>query len=117
MQCCDYNLISVDYAPLARSLCYIQAASNADLVANCTAQLVDAMVKNYGFDLKKFHVIGFSLGAQIAGLMANFLKSGKFERTTGMSVGEEGRGYLNTLYINICFINISPCMDVLISTG
>ncbi|XP_026315750.1 pancreatic triacylglycerol lipase-like [Hyposmocoma kahamanoa] len=84
MECCDYNLISVDYGPLARSPCYIQAVDNTQLVANCTAQLVNVLVQDYGFDLSKFHVIGFSLGGQIAGIMANFMTSGRLERVTGL---------------------------------
>lgn len=84
MECCDYNLISVDYNPIARDSCYIQAARNTELVGMCTAQLVDEMVKNYNFNLSKIHPIGFSLGGQIVGFISNYVTSGRFERVTGM---------------------------------
>ncbi|XP_026315857.1 pancreatic triacylglycerol lipase-like [Hyposmocoma kahamanoa] len=84
MECCDYNLISVDYNPIARDPCYIQAARNTELVGMCTAQLVDEMVKNYNFSLSKIHPIGFSLGGQIVGFIGNYMTSGRFERSTGL---------------------------------
>ncbi|XP_063538222.1 pancreatic triacylglycerol lipase-like [Cydia strobilella] len=84
MKCCNYNVISVDYNPIAREPCYFQAAQNTELVGKCTAQLIDQLVTEHGFDLKKFHIIGFSLGGQTAGLTANFLTSGKLERISAL---------------------------------
>jgi hypothetical protein len=82
MQCCDYNIISVDYNPIAREPCYLEAAKNTKLVGKCTAQLIDELIKNYGFDLNKFHPIGFSLGGQVTGFIGNHLESGKLYRIT-----------------------------------
>lgn len=86
MKVCDCNIISVDYEPLARDLCYIEAAHNADLVGMCTAQLVDELVQNYGFNLSLIHPIGFSLGGQVLGFVANHMKSGRFNRITGILI-------------------------------
>ncbi|XP_026315649.1 inactive pancreatic lipase-related protein 1-like isoform X2 [Hyposmocoma kahamanoa] len=83
-KCCDYNIISVDYNPLASGRCYIQGAHNAKLVGMCIAQLVDELVQNHGFNLSLIHPIGFSLGGQIAGFIGNYLKSGRLYRITGL---------------------------------
>ncbi|XP_011559508.3 phospholipase A1 1 [Plutella xylostella] len=84
MQCCDYNIITVDYNPIAREPCYMYAAFNTDLVGKCTAQLIDRLVQNYSIALDRFHVIGFSLGGQVAGFVGYYLESGKLRRITGL---------------------------------
>ncbi|CAH2108308.1 unnamed protein product [Euphydryas editha] len=84
MECCDYNIISVDYNKIALEPCYIEAAQNTELVGMCLAQLIDELVQNYRFQLSQFHIIGFSLGGQTAGNVANFLKSGKLDRISGL---------------------------------
>lgn len=63
----QYNIISVDYAELAKSPCYVSAVGNVPTVANCTAHLIDFMLEREIFDIDSIHVIGFSLGAQTAG--------------------------------------------------
>lgn len=79
----DYNVISVDWSPLAPSPCYVQATYNVALVGNCTAQLLDEMVRLGVTPLDNIHVIGFSLGGQVAGNIANYIQSGKLTRITG----------------------------------
>lgn len=80
----EYNIISVDYNPLAREPCYVQAVSNLPVVARCTAQLLDFLVTNGMFRLDDIHVIGFSLGAQTSGLISNYMRSGRLKRITGL---------------------------------
>lgn len=96
----EFNIISIDYKNLARDFCYITAVSNLPTVANCTAQLLDFLIDENIFTLESIHVIGFSLGAQTAGLIANYLKTGrKLKRITGLDpakplfirVGNDGR--------------------------
>lgn len=82
----DYNVVSVDYHPLALEPCYLQAVQNLPTVAKCTAQLLDLLVSMNIFKLDAIHVIGFSLGAQTAGMVANFIKSGKLKRITGNNI-------------------------------
>ncbi|VVD04615.1 unnamed protein product [Leptidea sinapis] len=83
LECCNYNIISLDYNKLALEGCYIEAVYNTQLVGMCTAQLIDHLV-DLGLRLKDFHVIGFSLGAHVAGMIANYLKSGQLERITAL---------------------------------
>ncbi|XP_045495126.1 lipase member H-A-like [Colias croceus] len=83
LECCDYNIISVDYNKIALEPCYLHAAANTELVGMCTAQLIDGLVSQ-GVPLEDFHVVGFSLGAQTAGFIAKYLKSGLLERITAL---------------------------------
>ncbi|XP_004927688.1 pancreatic lipase-related protein 3 [Bombyx mori] len=84
MKCCDYNVISVDYNNIALEPCYLESARNTELVGKCTAQLIDNLIKIHGFKMQRFHVIGFSLGAQTAGYMANYLINGRLSRITAL---------------------------------
>jgi pimeloyl-ACP methyl ester carboxylesterase len=81
----DFNIISVDYSRLAQAPCYLTAVSNLPTVANCTAQLLDHLIDENFFTLDAIHVIGFSLGAQTAGMIANYMRKGrKLKRITGL---------------------------------
>ena len=73
----------MDYRPLALEPCYIHAVQNLPVVAKCIAQLIDYLIDREIFKLDQFHVIGFSLGAQTAGMIVNFMKNGKLKRITG----------------------------------
>lgn len=79
----EFNVISIDYHPLAPEPCYVQAVHNLPLVAKCTAQLLDYMMGKGMFTLDDLHIIGFSLGGQTAGMIGNFVKTGKLRRITG----------------------------------
>jgi pimeloyl-ACP methyl ester carboxylesterase len=80
----NFNIISVDYKEIAKYPCYYSAAYSIATVANCTAQMIDFMVDENIFSMSDIHVIGFSLGAQTAGMVANYIKDGrKLKRITG----------------------------------
>ena len=81
----DINVISVDWSALAPAPCYVQATYNVALVGNCTAQLLDEMVRLRVARLQDIHVVGFSLGGQVAGNIANYLRAGRLTRITGRS--------------------------------
>ena len=78
------NIISVDYANLVREPCYFQAVENSDVVAKCTSQFLEELINiRSDFDLTQIHVIGLSLGAQVAGQISNYFTLGQIERITG----------------------------------
>lgn len=78
------HVISVDYSSLAAFPCYYPwAVSNARVVARCLAQLTDNLIESGIYMDKDIHLIGFSLGAQIAGLAANSVKQ-PLRRITGV---------------------------------
>lgn len=69
---------------LAKDPCYITAVMNVPVIGRCCAQLVEVLVTKRGIPLENFHVLGFSLGAQVAGAIGNFMEIGQLERITGL---------------------------------
>ncbi|XP_045473071.1 phospholipase A1-like [Harmonia axyridis] len=81
-----YNVIAVDWGLLANIPCYPTAFLNTWHVAQCTSILIIGLIAN-GISLKKIHVVGFSLGAHIAGFTGTQLKETaglKLSRITGL---------------------------------
>lgn len=76
-------MISVDYSRLAGNPCYREAVLNAPLVGRCLAQLIDNLINQHIVSNDQLHVIGFSLGSQVAGQTANFVKQ-KLNHITGL---------------------------------
>lgn len=80
------NVIVVDWG-LGSSVLnlYDAAAGNTRLVGAQVAELIDVLHRNFHVALNKFHIIGHSLGAQVAGFAGEKLvKSGKvIARITG----------------------------------
>lgn len=82
------HVLSVDYGPLVKESCYIPwGVKNAPIVAKCLAQFINNLIANDIYDMEDIHLIGFSLGAQIAGLSANYLQK-KLRRITGLPEDE-----------------------------
>ncbi|XP_066901536.1 lipase member I-like [Halyomorpha halys] len=77
------NLIVVDWSSLAAGPWYHSAVANTKVVAKWLAGVIDSLVIR-GLPLESFHVIGFSLGAEIAGLTAKKISVGKLRRVTGL---------------------------------
>lgn len=48
--------------------------------------MIDTLVQYKVFKLEELHVIGFSLGGQVAGQVGQFVKSGKITRITGLFI-------------------------------
>lgn len=72
------NVVIVDWGVGAKHMNYMIAASNTRTVGAYTGRLITAMVP----DLSSVHVIGHSLGAQIAGFVGAWTE-GKIGRITG----------------------------------
>uniref|UniRef100_A0A1I8PL45 Lipase domain-containing protein n=1 Tax=Stomoxys calcitrans TaxID=35570 RepID=A0A1I8PL45_STOCA len=80
----NVDVISVDYEPMAALPCYYPwAVQNARVVGKCLAQLLNVFHDQGIYTPQMIHIIGFSLGAQIAGLAANDLNF-KVNRITGL---------------------------------
>ncbi|EDV57473.2 pancreatic triacylglycerol lipase [Drosophila erecta] len=79
----DVYVISIDYGPLVAYPCYIQAVQNLPLVSRCLAQLINNLVDRAIVANDQIHLIGFSLGGQVAGQTANYVKR-KLKRITGL---------------------------------
>uniref|UniRef100_W8B6W0 Pancreatic lipase-related protein 2 n=1 Tax=Ceratitis capitata TaxID=7213 RepID=W8B6W0_CERCA len=77
----EYNIIYVDWAILSPGPCYMSAVHNTKHVGACVAQLVERILEMGTTDI---HVIGFSLGAQLANYVARNLGSFMLPRITGL---------------------------------
>lgn len=66
-----YNVISIDYGNVVPYPCYIQAANNMLRVGKCFARFITTLMhtklKSRKIKMEDIHVVGFCLGAQVAG--------------------------------------------------
>jgi hypothetical protein len=63
---------------------YVAAVQNARLVGAHVADLIEFLVEQTVATLEDFHVIGASLGGQVAGFTGNSTTTGKVARITGL---------------------------------
>lgn len=81
----DYNIIIVDYSTLVRIPCLSQIEWSPRFLAQCIAQMINYLAYHpRGVPPEALHLMGYSIGAHIAGLTANFLDDGKIGRITGL---------------------------------
>ncbi|XP_059563255.1 endothelial lipase [Myotis daubentonii] len=76
------NVVVVDWLPLAHQL-YIDAVNNTKTVGHSIARMLDWLQEKDGFSLGNVHLIGYSLGAHVAGYAGNFV-TGTVGRITGL---------------------------------
>lgn len=79
----DVNVIAMEYSSLAPRGCYTEAVRNSRVAGKCLAQFIDHLIHNIKYPENNIHLIGFSLGAQIAGIAGNFVTN-KLKRITGL---------------------------------
>lgn len=83
----DYNIIIVDYGPAVREPCLSQLEWSPRFASLCIAQLIKYVARHpRGVAPDFMHFIGYSVGAHMSGLVANYLKpaEGKIGRITGL---------------------------------
>lgn len=83
----DFNIIIVDYGEAAREPCLSQIDWSPRFASLCIAQLVKYIAKHpRGVAPDYMHFIGYSVGAHMSGLVANYLtpQEGKIGRITGL---------------------------------
>ncbi|XP_017771250.1 PREDICTED: uncharacterized protein LOC108558749 [Nicrophorus vespilloides] len=78
----EANVICVDWGNGALLPNYVKATANTRLVGKQLAMLLRGLVEQVGFSLRKMHLIGFSLGAHVAGFAGAEL--GNLSRITGL---------------------------------
>uniref|UniRef100_A0A5F9CSB0 Endothelial lipase n=1 Tax=Oryctolagus cuniculus TaxID=9986 RepID=A0A5F9CSB0_RABIT len=78
----DANVVVVDWLPLAHQL-YTDAVNSTRVVGLSVAKMLDWLQGKDGFSLGNVHLIGYSLGAHVAGFAGNFVK-GTVGRITGL---------------------------------
>ncbi|XP_014472007.1 PREDICTED: pancreatic triacylglycerol lipase [Dinoponera quadriceps] len=80
----DYNIIIVDWEPLAASTFYLGPMHNTVRVGTDAANFIDFLVSKTGLKTEDVHFIGHSLGAHVAGNAGSATTSGKLSRVTGL---------------------------------
>ncbi|XP_065173787.1 uncharacterized protein [Atheta coriaria] len=78
----DLNVICVDWGNGATLPNYVKAAANTRLVGKQLGMLLSGMVDKVGFSVRNIHLVGFSLGAHVAGFAGAEL--GNLSRITGL---------------------------------
>ncbi|XP_059470013.1 pancreatic lipase-related protein 2-like [Neocloeon triangulifer] len=80
----EYNIIIVDYGTLVKEPCLSQIGWGPRFCARCIAQLLYYLDQVSGTPPDSLHLVGYSVGAHIAGLAANYINFGKIGRITGL---------------------------------
>lgn len=78
----DFNYIVVNSERILAGPDYLTAAGNCLPIGRFSAKFIDFLV-HMGLKLGKLHVIGMSLGGQIAGITGKYVRSGRIHRITG----------------------------------
>lgn len=83
----NYNVFIVDYGTLVKEPCLKQMEWAPRFCAKCIAQLIRYLTQHpRGVKADDLHLIGYSVGAHISGLVSNYIspeKDGKLGRITG----------------------------------
>ncbi|CRK94028.1 CLUMA_CG007552, isoform A [Clunio marinus] len=72
----DYNMITVDWTAGGTTLNYITARNRVRAVGGVIANFIDFLHENSYLEFEKLHVMGHSLGGQIAGLTGKQVRRG-----------------------------------------
>ncbi|RZF39620.1 hypothetical protein LSTR_LSTR001141 [Laodelphax striatellus] len=78
------TVVGVDWQQLAQGPWYSHAAQGAEEVANKLAHWLASAVEANRTSWHNVHLVGFSLGAQVAGLTAKYLNDTRVGRITGL---------------------------------
>ncbi|XP_050427511.1 pancreatic triacylglycerol lipase-like [Adelges cooleyi] len=79
----DHNLVCVDWCKISHDIAYVAARMRCRAIGNYVAELVTMFSQELGQDLDLIHIIGFSMGAHIAGFAGKQLDS-QIGRITGL---------------------------------
>ncbi|XP_055306664.1 lipase member H-like, partial [Sitodiplosis mosellana] len=80
----NVNLIGVNWEKASRTFNYLAASRYVEKIGTRAAEFVDFMVDNKIIKLTDLTVIGFSLGAHIAGITGKRVRSGKIPKIVGL---------------------------------
>ncbi|XP_026286403.1 inactive pancreatic lipase-related protein 1-like [Frankliniella occidentalis] len=80
----DVNVLAVDWGRHAATPWYQTAAQATEAVGVHVAGLLDHMAERQGLSAARTHIVGFSLGAHVAGHTGKNVRSGRLHRITGL---------------------------------
>jgi pancreatic triacylglycerol lipase len=79
----DFNVIFVDWSG-SRSLSYAETRRRVPIVANFVASYLDFLHENFFIEFSRTSIIGFSIGAHIAGHVGKNVRQGKVNTIIGL---------------------------------
>jgi pimeloyl-ACP methyl ester carboxylesterase len=80
----DLNVVVINWCMLARGPHYEAAARNTKEAGRSLANFLENLIREtQGAARQELHIVGFSLGAQVAGITAAQLRTGLLNRITG----------------------------------
>ena len=101
----DCNFIAVDWEQLANNVNYYASAADTQPVGILTGQFIDFLISK-GATYSRIHVIGFSLGAHVAG-KAGATVAGTLPRITG----RQGKNFCTTVFFTFTIIFLKKGLD------
>lgn len=78
----DYNLVCMDWTEIALDVSYFTARLRCKMIGNYVAELITMLTDYTSQTTDDIHILGFSLGAHIAGYAGKRL-NGQVHRITG----------------------------------
>lgn len=94
------NVLAVDWSRHAATPWYQTAAQSTEAVGSHLAALLDHLANTQALRAADTHLVGFSLGAHVAGHAGKNLRSGRLRRITGeRSVTSEIRTMVITSHL------------------
>ncbi|KAL7017373.1 hypothetical protein ACKWTF_010343 [Chironomus riparius] len=120
----DVNIFRVDWSTSAQTINYLTAARRVPGVGKVLGEFIDFLNANSAVDLNTVTIIGFSLGAHVAGFAGKNVQRGKVRAIIGLdpagplfnSKDAEGRlDYSDASYVEVIHTNMGMTgMDKLI---
>lgn len=80
----DFNVLFIDWSEGSRTINYFAAAGRVPTVGTFVASYLDFLSEHALLDWSRLTVIGFSLGAHIAGMTAKRVRNGRVENLVGL---------------------------------
>jgi len=80
----DFNIIFVDWSEGSRTINYFGAANRVPNVGHFVASYVDFLAENNLMQFNRITVVGFSLGAHIAGFIGKYVQLGRLNSIVGL---------------------------------
>lgn len=80
----DFNILFIDWSEGSRTISYLSARNRVPPVGNYIASYLDFLNDNNLIDFNRVSVIGFSLGAHMAGIAGKNVRTGKINTIIGL---------------------------------
>ncbi|CRK90501.1 CLUMA_CG004131, isoform A [Clunio marinus] len=80
----DFNILFIDWSEGSRTISYLQARNRVPLVGEFLASYLDFLHENNFIDYNRVSIVGFSLGAHMAGITGKLVRRGFINTIVGL---------------------------------